>query len=200
MPISFGKTMPQIIYPGNFTGPLDPRVPIGLYEPPFLTYRLTGYVDIASTNTLTQFNLLTPSPNNTDPDTVYTAGLTVPSGAFLRRRAIRIPSTNTAGKAATLAGTTGNRLTLGTGNTETAGNLVQAASSAYAAGGYRSDTFAPSALGGAAAFRLYVSTTGNDGAGAAPTASVGTIRVLWEIVYSVSSDVVTIEEIPNANK
>jgi hypothetical protein len=192
--------MPQIIYPGNFTGPLDPRVPIGLYEPPYLTYRLTGYVDIASSNTLTQFNLLTPSPNNTDPDTVYTAGLTVPGGAILRRRAIRIPSTNTAGKAATLVGTTDHRLVLGTGNTDSPGNLVLAASSAYAAGGYRVDAFAPSPSGGSAAFRLYVTNNANNAAGAAPTASVGTIRVLWEIVYSVSSEVVTIEEIPNASK
>jgi hypothetical protein len=193
--------MAHYIFPGDFVAPLDSLQPVALYVPPFYTYRITGFVDIASTNTLTQFDLVTPSVNNTNPDKVYTAGLSIPAGAWVRRRAIRIPSTNTAGKAATLAGTTGNRLVLGTGNTDsTAGNMVQAASSAYAAGGYRIDTIAPTALGAAAALRLYVATTGNDGAGAAPTASTGTIRVLWEVVYQTSADVVTIDEIPNATK
>lgn len=198
--------MAQFIYMGNFTSPLDSLTPIGVFEPPFYTYRIVGYVDIPSTNTLSQFDLVTPSVNARDPDRVYTGGLTIPTGAWVRRRAIRIPSTNTAGRAATLVGTTGDRLVLGTGNTDSAaGNMVQAASSSFASGPYRVDVFNPTALASPLALRLFVANTGNTAAGTAPTVSTGgttsgTIRVLWEVVYQAPSEVVTIDEIPNGNK
>jgi len=192
--------MAHVIYPGNYTAPLDVLQPVGVYDPPFVKYRLTGYVDIASTNTLTQFDLLSPSVNNRDADKVYTAGLRVPTGSFILRRALRIPSINTAGNAATLVAANTNRLVLGTANTDTAGNLVVGASTVYAAGPYASDTWSPTVLAANADFRLYVALTGNNGAGTAPTASAGTLRVLWEIVYASPSDVVVIDEIPNASK
>jgi hypothetical protein len=194
------STMSRLIYPGNYVSANDSLEPVGVLWPPYEYYRVAGYVDIGPANVLTSFGITIPSSNNTDSDKTFPSGYSVPTGAFLLRKAIRVPATNTAGKAATLVGTNTDKLFLGAAIGETGAHVVTAGSGKYAAGAYALDAFAPAALGGAASFLLRVANSAGNAAGTAPTSSLGTIRIVCELIFAKSAPVITLDDIPNGNK
>lgn len=192
--------MARKIYPGNFVSVQDSYDPTGLLLPPFLYYRVCGTVDISSTNTTTKFTLTIPSANNTDPNKTFPTGFRVPTGAFLLRKGFRIPTTNLDGEVATLVGTNTDKLFVGSAVSETGAHVCTAGSDKYASGGYALDALAPNALGGDADMFLWVANAAGNAAGTAPTASKGTMRLVWDVVYAMADEVITLDEIPNGYK
>ncbi|WP_017302605.1 hypothetical protein [Nodosilinea nodulosa] len=191
--------MARKIFPGNYVNNQDSYDPVALAIPPFLRYRICGYFEIKNGNTDTTFSLIIPSVNNTDPNKTFPSGWTIPVGSYVMRYAYRLPSTNTDGEAVTVGGTNSHELILGPDLDDTKGGTIVAASSTFAAGTAKLDVFSPTKTTGALAIKLRVAD-GSGAAGAAPSVSKGTVRIPAEIVYAVSDDVITLEEIPNGYK